>query len=70
MDKWDVKQIFDAVSKGINTFLMSKNELPTEQELRALAEDLKQIYVNIIKELKKEITEEEKKDNPWDNPEF
>ena len=70
MDKWDVKQIFDAVSKGINTFLMSQNELPTEQELRALAEDLKQIYVNIIKELKKEITEEEKKDNPWDNPEF
>lgn len=67
MDKWDVKQIMEAVSRGVNSFLMNKQEAPAEETIRFLAMTLKDIYVSIIEDLKKKVTEGE---GEWKRPDF
>jgi hypothetical protein len=51
LNQWDVKQIIDIVSKGLNSILMSKPDIPPE-ELEKKARVLVKIYIDVLNELK------------------
>jgi len=51
LNQWDIKQIIDVVSKGINSILMSKPDI-SDTELFGKAKTLVKIYQQILNELK------------------
>lgn len=51
LNQWDIKQIIDVVSKGINSILMSKPDI-SDTELSDKAKTLVKIYQQILNELK------------------
>jgi len=54
MDKWEIKQIVDCVSKGVNSVLMNAQKRETKKKLEELALDLTEIYIKVLKRLKQE----------------
>lgn len=61
MTQWDIKQIIDVVSKGVNSVLMNNPKVEMK-ELRKIAKGLVKIYKKILDDLKE--GEEEKKKEP------
>ena len=61
MTQWDIKQIIDVVSKGVNSVLMNNPRVEIK-ELRKTAKGLVKIYKKILDDLKKE--EEPNKKEP------
>jgi len=51
LNQWDIKQVIDVVSKGINSILMSKPDI-SDKELSDKAKTLVKIYQQIFSELK------------------
>ena len=49
--QWDIKQLLDIISKGLNSVLMTKPDTPPEQ-LKALADALLEIYSDILDTMK------------------
>jgi len=49
--QWDIKQLLDIISKGLNSVLMTKPDTPPEQ-LKALAQSLLEIYSDILDTMK------------------
>lgn len=54
MNKWEIKQIIDCVSKGVNSVLMNTQSNPDIEKLKELASDLTEIYISVLKRLKNE----------------
>jgi len=52
-NQWEIKQILDIVSKGINSVIMNKPDIEISQ-LETLARNLVQIYSSILEDLKEE----------------
>jgi len=61
MNKWEIKQIIDVVSKGVNSILMREGELKNLDVLREYAEGLTKIYTDILERLTREAEILEKK---------
>jgi len=59
MNQWEIKQILDLTSKGVNSVLMHKEEV-NQKELKGLAEFLVDLYSGIIADLKGEDNKEDK----------
>ena len=55
---WELKQIIDIVSKGVNSVLMNSKEVPDKDTLKTLAENLTEIYIGMIENLKEQKGEE------------
>ena len=55
---WELKQIIDIVSKGVNSVLMNSKEIPDKETLKELAKGLTEIYVEMIENLKEQKEEE------------
>ncbi len=53
MNQWEIKQIIDVVSKGVNSLLMASEKMPPAEELKKLSSVLCGIYVEMIANLKK-----------------
>ena len=52
MDKWDVKQIMDLVSKSLNSLLINSNKQWTKAELLKQAKEFADVYLALLMQLK------------------
>ncbi len=50
-NQWEIKEIVEVVSKGLNSVLMAKPDIPIDQ-LKKLAEELTCIYTDLHNKLK------------------
>jgi hypothetical protein len=57
LNQWDIKQIIDIVSKGLNSILMSKPDI-SDEDLQKKAKALLKIYQGVFSELKNPSTNE------------
>ena len=62
-NQWETKQILDIVSKGVNSVLM--NRTASTAQLKKLANDLTDIYCEILEKLKGGVKE---LSPSWTNP--
>jgi len=54
MNQWEIKQIMDVVSKGINSILINPDKKVTREDIEKWAEFLTETYIKVLERLKKE----------------
>lgn len=59
LNSYELRQIIDIVSKGINSVLMHSKEIPDKKTLNLLAENLTGIYTAMLRDLKSNSDEPE-----------
>ncbi|MEM5782492.1 MAG: hypothetical protein QXD43_04850 [Candidatus Aenigmatarchaeota archaeon] len=66
MNKWDIKELIEVVSKGINSVLMAQPNTDLTK-LNELAKGLLKIYTEIYQELNKNLNEKGVNDPDYEN---
>lgn len=67
-NQWEIKQLLDIISKGVNSVLMTKPDTPPET-LKILANTLLDIYEEILTKMKGNVKEYTKKTQEINFPE-